>query len=156
MDAYETVIRPVYTPFLIPVKHDSTPLFIYRPLLVGDMLYNVSAVRIDEPYAVIFAKQKDCEQIAYIGNALSQNCLFPEGANVVIACAQNRDEICVHMWNRLGGENARSIEAAAAAFSVGCALDACSYEAKIKMSGGSFFARQERCRGPVSVICADM
>jgi diaminopimelate epimerase len=87
----------------IPVLRESDSM-INAPVHAAGTLYNVTAVSMGNPHAVIFTKDIESLDIERIGPFFETHRLFPEGVNTEFAEILDRGKIRMRVWERGSGE----------------------------------------------------
>lgn len=83
-------------------------------ILIDDIEYKFSALRMGVPHAVIFIENIQAINIDYLGEKIGKHKLFPEGSNVNFIEIENRRKINIFTWERGVGKT------------LGCGTGACS------------------------------
>jgi|LSQX01.3.fsa_nt_gb diaminopimelate epimerase len=83
----------------IPVQW-SDDIMLNEAVAVGGALYNVTAVSMGNPHAVIFTRDVLTMDIEPIGKMMEKHRLFPEGVNVEFAEILSRNRIRMRVWER--------------------------------------------------------
>ncbi len=95
--------KPSFLPKDVPVIRESDPM-INEPVHAAGTLYNVTAVSMGNPHAVIFTKDIERLEIERIGPFFETHRLFPEGVNTEFAEILDRNRIRMRVWERGSGE----------------------------------------------------
>ncbi len=135
--------RVVLPPVLIPALHASSPAFICEPVAIGGKIFEVTALRLSRPHAVIFSVNLG-DDISAAGPVLERHPVFPEGADVVCARVTGESRIAARVWKQ-GREVYGSLEGAGAALAAASLTGRIPYpEAYVDMQGVSVFLKWER------------
>ena len=95
--------QPEFKAEKIPVLTDGES-FINQPMEVGGMQWNVTAVSVGNPHAVVFVDNVDWLDLPTIG-PLFENCpLFPERINTEFVQVIDRTTLKMRVWERGSGE----------------------------------------------------
>ena len=94
---------PELMPEKIPV-HWNADCMINQPVLVNNETYNLTAVSMGNPHAVIYVKNAAALQLPEIGPAFEKNSIFPEGVNTEFIEIQDRKNLLMRVWERGSGE----------------------------------------------------
>jgi len=131
--------EPITAPFLVPVKHNTTPICINSTFLTGDELYKVTAMSFGNPHGAVFVDDVEKVDVKTLGRALGNHVLFPEGANIVFIQVLNKNNIMVRLWQRGVGETAFTAEAACVAGTATMMCQKTPYsEINVSMGGNIF------------------
>ncbi len=132
------------TPSLIPVKCDSdSDRMIDKPITVAGKTYNITAVSMGNPHAVIFdwKVESNLEQldIKSIGSQIENSEYFPEKVNVEFAKIINRNHIKMRVWERGSGETLACGTGACAVVVAAVENDLCdkNTEVTVELLGGN-------------------
>jgi len=107
--------KPVMTPYLIPVKHKSTPCCITHPFMINGECYKVTAMSLGSPHGVVFTDGIDGVDVQKTGSALGAHGLFPKGASIVFTQVLDNETVKARLWHREKGETSYTAEAACVA-----------------------------------------
>ncbi len=94
--------EPVLEGRLIPVKIDG-PVKDF-PLMIGEKVFNITAVSMGNPHAVIFVDDVDGFDVNTTGPAIENNELFPRRINVEFIHVLDPARIRMRVWERGAGE----------------------------------------------------
>lgn len=78
----------------------SDDIMLNEAVAIGGALYNVTAVSMGNPHAVIFTRDVLKMDIEPIGTLMEKHRLFPEGVNVEFAEILSRNRIRMRVWER--------------------------------------------------------
>ncbi|MFP4680346.1 MAG: diaminopimelate epimerase [Chitinispirillaceae bacterium] len=87
----------------IPVE-SSSPEFIMQEVQVSDKVFNVTAVSMGNPHAVIYADELSDELVFTYGPLLEKHFLFPRRTNVEFIKVISKDQIQMRVYERGCGE----------------------------------------------------
>lgn len=88
---------------LIPAVADVDKI-INMPLRVADTNYNITAVSMGNPHAVVFCDDIDGLNLEKIGPDFEHNKIFPEQVNTEFIKVINADTLQMRVWERGSGE----------------------------------------------------
>ncbi len=95
--------RPIIESAKIPVIWSEANM-INQPIAVGGKLFNITAVSMGNPHAVIFTKGIEEMDLAHIGPFFEKHKLFPESVNTEFVEVINRKHLRMRVWERGSGE----------------------------------------------------
>ncbi len=95
--------EPHLKPAEIPVS-DSGENFIDRPLRVQGRVWNVTAVSMGNPHAVVFTHDVDKLNLPELGPHFEHHALFPRRTNTEFIEVIDRDTLKMRVWERGAGE----------------------------------------------------
>ncbi|MEW6426188.1 MAG: diaminopimelate epimerase [Bacillota bacterium] len=76
---------------------------IGEPLLIGDHVFNITAVSMGNPHCVIFVPDVDQVPLAEAGPLIERHPAFPERTNVEFVQVFNPEEVKMRVWERGAG-----------------------------------------------------
>lgn len=94
--------RPVFEPAEIPVLWNEDK-FIQVPVDMEDRVYDISAVLMGVPHAVVFVEDLDCTDVSGIGSCIENHPLFPRKTNVNFVQLVDNETIAIRTWERGAG-----------------------------------------------------
>ena len=94
---------PTFEPASIPVDASGTA-FIDQPVEVGGNIWNVTAVSVGNPHAVVFVDDVDWMDLPNIGPLFENHPLFPERVNTEFVQVIDRNTLKMRVWERGSGE----------------------------------------------------
>lgn len=94
--------RPVLHPDKIPVLMDGESV-IQRPINIGSVSFNITAVSMGNPHCVIFVDDPGRIDLKTIGPDIENHIVFPNRTNVEFVTVTGEDEIMVKVWERGSG-----------------------------------------------------
>ena len=77
---------------------------MFRPVTVGDQVYNISCVNMGNPHCVVFCERVDRVDLPRVGPLFENNKLFPERVNTEFVRVINRKTLKMRVWERSNGE----------------------------------------------------
>lgn len=95
--------EPHLKPAEIPVS-DSGERFVDRPLRVHGRIWNVTAVSMGNPHAVVFTRDIDRLDLPDLGPHFEHHALFPRRTNTEFVEVVDRDTLKMRVWERGAGE----------------------------------------------------
>ena len=127
--------QPEFKAAKIPVLTDGES-FINQPMEVGGMQWNVTAVSVGNPHAVVFVDNVDWLDLPTIG-PLFENCpLFPERINTEFVQVIDRTTLKMRVWERGSGETLACGTGSTAALAAAVVNGKCEPYAKLLLRGG--------------------
>lgn len=127
--------QPEFKAEKIPVMTDGES-FINQPMEVGGMQWNVTAVSVGNPHAVVFVDNVDWLDLPTIG-PLFENCpLFPERINTEFVQVIDRTTLKMRVWERGSGETLACGTGSTAALAAAVVNGKCEPYAKLLLRGG--------------------
>ena len=136
--------EPVLTPANIPVLVDAgsdTQRFVARPVEVDGATYDITAVSMGNPHAVIFMKGIDDLDLPKIGPAFEHHPLFPQRTNTEFVEVVSSTKVRMRVWERGAGETL-ACGTGACAVAVACALNGLTgREVEVELKGGTLQIR---------------
>ena len=127
--------QPEFKAEKIPVLTDGES-FINQPMEVGGMQWNVTAVSVGNPHAVVFVDNVDWLDLPTIG-PLFENCpLFPERINTEFVQVIDRTTLKMRVWERGSGETLACGTGSTAALAAAVVNGKCEPYAKLLLRGG--------------------
>ncbi len=94
--------RPVFEPAEIPVIWNEDR-FIEVPVDMEDRVYDISAVLMGVPHAVVFVEDLESTDVRGIGSRIENHPLFPQKTNVNFVQLIDNETIAVRTWERGAG-----------------------------------------------------
>lgn len=122
----------------IPVNRESE-VMINEALNAAGSLYNVTAVSMGNPHAVIFTKDVERLDLARIGPYFENHRLFPEGVNTEFAEVLSRQKIRMRVWERGSGETMACGTGACATVAAGVMIGLTGRKVEVVLNGGSLY-----------------
>jgi len=144
--------EPITTPFLIPVRHASTPNCINDPFMVDGVCYRVTALSFGSPHGAVIVDDVDAVDVPAIGSALGTHCLFPKGANIVFIQVIDKETIKARLWQLNEGEIPFTLEAVCVAGTAAMMLQKIpTMKTAVLMGGNEFKVEWNKGEGTVSL-----
>lgn len=128
--------RPSFAARDIPVIREGDTM-INEPIHAAGTLYNVTAVSMGNPHAVIFTKDIETLDIGRIGPIFEKHRLFPEGVNTEFAEIYDRKRIRMRVWERGSGETMACGTGACATVAAAVENDLSDREVTVLLNGGT-------------------
>lgn len=135
---YVSMGKPIKSPCLIPVKHDSTPNCINEPFMVDGEFYKVTCVSFGTPHGVVFTEDVESIDIEHVGASLEMHPLFPEGASIIFVQTLNRQRLKARLWQRGQGKIPYTSEAVCVAMTAAKMLQKIETETEVLMGDKNF------------------
>lgn len=95
--------RPILETELIPVLWSDKNLF-NEAIAVGGKLYNITAVSMGNPHAVVYVKDVETLPLDKMGPLFEKHKLFPESVNTEFVEILDRTHLRMRVWERGSGE----------------------------------------------------
>ena len=127
---------PVFEPARIPVEASGTA-FIDQPIEVAGMLWNVTAVSVGNPHAVVFVDDVDWLDLPTTGPLFENHPLFPERCNIEFAEVLSPEEITMRVWERGAGETLACGTGACATLVAAVLNGLAGRSARLRLLGGN-------------------
>ncbi|MBN1892242.1 MAG: diaminopimelate epimerase [Clostridiales bacterium] len=128
--------KPSFAARDIPVIREGDTM-INEPIHAAGTLYNVTAVSMGNPHAVIFTKDIEKLEIERIGPIFEKHRLFPEGVNTEFAEIYDRKRIRMRVWERGSGETMACGTGACATVAAAVENDLSDREVTVILNGGA-------------------
>ena len=95
--------KPILETELIPVLWSDKNLF-NEAIAVGGKLYNITAVSMGNPHAVVYVKDVETLPLDKMGPLFEKHKLFPESVNTEFVEIIDRTHLRMRVWERGSGE----------------------------------------------------
>lgn len=148
---------PILKPAEIPVNLGGERC-IAKPLTVDGKTYEITAVSMGNPHAVIFVEDTAGLPLEQIGPALEHHEVFPERVNTEFVQILNRKEVNMRVWERGSGETL-ACGTGTCATVVACVLNGLTEdEITVHLLGGDLIVKYDRendtvwMTGPAMVV----
>lgn len=128
--------EPELRPSLIPVKGYREDSKISESEIVNGKAYEITAVSMGNPHAVIFCNELSDDLVLKEGSILERAEIFPNRANIEFAKILNRTHIEMRVWERGSGETLACGTGACATAVAGVLNGLSEREVTIKLLGG--------------------
>lgn len=149
---------PILEPERIPVKL-GVDRCVNEPLTVGGKEYQITAVSMGNPHAVVFVENTDSLALDVIGPEFEHHEVFPDRINTEFVQVLNRNEVNMRVWERGSGETL-ACGTGTCATVVACVLNGLTEdEITVHLLGGDLLLCYDRERntvwmtGPAAVVC---
>ena len=149
---------PIFEPEQIPVKL-GVDRCVNEPLTVGGKEYQITAVSMGNPHAVVFVENTDSLALDVIGPEFEHHEVFPDRINTEFVQVLNRNEVNMRVWERGSGETL-ACGTGTCATVVACVLNGLTEdEITVHLLGGDLLLCYDRERntvwmtGPAAVVC---
>lgn len=132
--------KAVLTPREIPVLLDGDSV-IDRTISVAGQEYNITAVSMGNPHAVVFCKDVDTLNLEKIGPDFEHHKIFPEQVNTEFVRVIDDTTLQMRVWERGSGETFACGTGACATAVAAVKNGYCDYDTEItvKLVGGDLF-----------------
>jgi diaminopimelate epimerase len=94
---------PITQPALIPVRSDKE-ILVKEPIMIGEEIYEITAVSMGNPHAVVFVEDTKTIPIETLGPKFDFHEIFPERVNTEFVHVVDRNHIEMRVWERGSGE----------------------------------------------------
>ena len=134
---------PEFRPEMIPMRSDRGD-FINQAIMVDDRWYEITALSVGNPHAVIFVSDVSTAPVAEIGPKIENHPLFPERVNVEFVEVTSHENLKMRVWERGSGET-QACGTGATASLVAAALNGHTGDsARVSLTGGKLFIEWDR------------
>ena len=134
---------PEFEPAKIPVDASGTA-FIDQPIEVGGNVWNVTAVSVGNPHAVVFVDDVDWLDLPSLGPLFENHPLFPERINTEFVQVIDRNTLKMRVWERGSGETMACGTGSTAALAAAVVNGRCEISAKLILRGGELLIEWDR------------
>lgn len=135
---------PSFIPADVPVITKLSE-FIRQPVEVRNRLWEVTALSVGNPHAVIFVdRDVDDLSLSEIGPEFENNCIFPERVNTEFVNVLEDGCLKMRVWERGSGETLACGTGAAAVLTAANVCGLCGERAKISLRGGELEAEWDK------------
>ena len=134
---------PEFEPAKIPVDASGTA-FIDQPIEVGGNVWNVTAVSVGNPHAVVFVDDVDWLDLPSLGPLFENHPLFPERINTEFVQVIDRNTLKMRVWERGSGETMACGTGSTAALAAAVVNGRCENSAKLILRGGELLIEWDR------------
>ena len=135
----------------IPVLRESDSM-INAPVHAAGTLYNVTAVSMGNPHAVIFTKDVERLELTRIGPFFEKHRLFPEGVNTEFAEIMSRDRIRMRVWERGSGETMACGTGACATVAAAVINGLTERNVAVTLNGGTLDISWDEKTGEITMV----
>jgi len=136
--------RPCFEPGRIPVMAEGEN-FVRQKLTVDDREWEVTALSVGNPHAVIFLQEDvDGLDLERIGPMFENNELFPERVNTEFVNVLPNGKLKMRVWERGSGETMACGTGATAVVAAACVCGFVNGEAEVLLRGGTLHIRWDR------------
>ena len=95
--------KPILASTQIPVLWNESNM-INEPIAVGGRLFNITAVSMGNPHAVVYVKDIETLPLEQMGPLFEKHKLFPESVNTEFVQIIDRSHLRMRVWERGSGE----------------------------------------------------
>lgn len=149
---------PMFNPADIPVASDGKD-FIAKRLEVGGVLWEVTALSVGNPHAVMFLEE-NIDELALneIGPEFENHPIFPERVNAEFINVMPNGDLRMRVWERGSGETQACGTGATASVAAASVLGHCGDSAKVLLRGGELFIEWDKeenklyMTGPAEIV----
>ncbi len=129
-----------FTPAKIPVISDCDAV-IDKPIIVQGKQYNITAVSMGNPHAVVFCDEIDSLNLEAIGPEFEHHKMFPERVNTEFIRVIDDSTLQMRVWERGSGETFACGTGACAAVAAAVVNGHCKRDTEITvhLAGGDLF-----------------
>jgi diaminopimelate epimerase len=122
---------PLRDPF-----HDTRAIELQIGPIDAPLLHTPSAVNMGNPHAIFWVDDFEGFDLGKIGPMLENHPIFPERANISLACVISREHIALKVWERGAGLTLACGSAACAALVAAARKGLTARHAKVSLPGG--------------------
>ncbi|MBF0211209.1 MAG: diaminopimelate epimerase, partial [Desulfamplus sp.] len=133
VDMGEPVLNPAKIPFTMAEAIDAVNI----PLDVNGKIFNITAVSMGNPHAVIFVDDVNSTPVELYGREIENHPNFPEKTNVEFIEIIDRLQMNMRVWERGAGETLACGTGACAAMVAASLNGKCAKKVKIHLKGGT-------------------
>lgn len=133
----------------VPVAGDSDSAMTDEKIEAGDKVFEVTAVGMGNPHAVIFVDEITDRHVHHYGPILECSPAFPEKANIEFARIVDRRHIDMRVWERGSGETLACGTGACATAVAAVVKGLTDDEVDVRLLGGVLHIRYDRDSGHV-------
>jgi diaminopimelate epimerase len=131
--------RPRFAWNEIPLRdpfHDTRAIELQIGPIDAPLLHTPSAVNMGNPHAIFWVEDFEGFDLGKIGPMLENHPIFPERANISLACVISREHIALKVWERGAGLTLACGSAACAALVAAARKGLTARHAKVSLPGG--------------------
>ena len=134
---------PEFEPAKIPVDASGSA-FIDQPVEVGGNVWNVTALSVGNPHAVVFVDDVDWLDLPNLGPLFENHPLFPERVNTEFVQVVDRNTLKMRVWERGSGETMACGTGSTAALAAAVVNGRCENSARLILRGGELLIEWDR------------
>ena len=127
--------EPILEAEKIPVCSDEKIIKNFK-INVEDMEFNITAVSMGNPHAVVFIKNIEKFNVEKYGKQIENNILFPKRTNVEFVEIINKEKVKMRVWERGTGETLACGTGACATVVAGVLNNFIERKANVELLGG--------------------
>lgn len=127
--------EPILKPEKIPVSGEGET-FISQPVLVDGKEWEITAVSMGNPHAIVYVEDTGALDLQKIGSAFERHRIFPERTNTEFIQVIDRQTLRMRVWERGSGETLACGTGACAALVASVLNGKCDRTATLKLLGG--------------------
>ncbi len=143
--------KPSFRTGDIPVLW-SDDIMLNEAVAIGGALYNVTAVSMGNPHAVIFTRDVLTMDIEPTGTLMEKHRLFPEGVNVEFAEIISRGRIRMRVWERGSQETMACGTGACAAVAAAVENGLADRKVTVELNRGELSIHWDRDSGDIIMV----
>ncbi|MDR3362302.1 MAG: diaminopimelate epimerase [Desulfovibrio sp.] len=133
VDMGQPEFAPARIPMLLPAEADQV---IARPVEVNGEIYDITAVSMGNPHAVVFLENIDALDLPALGPCFENHPLFPQRTNTEFVEVCSSAEIRMRVWERGAGETLACGTGACAAAVASVLNNRTAREVDVGLKGG--------------------
>ncbi|NLC72999.1 MAG: diaminopimelate epimerase [Ruminococcaceae bacterium] len=127
----------------IPVISD-TEEYINVPMEIGGLIWNVTALSVGNPHAVVFVDDVDWLDLPEIGPQFENHPAFPERINTEFVQVIDENNLKMRVWERGSGETLACGTGSTAALAAAVVTGKSNNSATLRLLGGDLFIEWDR------------
>ena len=127
--------QPILEPGKIPVRGEGDT-FISQPVLVDGKEWEITAVSMGNPHAIVYVEDTGAQDLQKLGPAFERHHIFPERTNTEFIQVLDRQNLRMRVWERGSGETLACGTGACAALVATVLNGKCDQSATLKLLGG--------------------
>lgn len=141
--------RPELNPARIPMT--LTTQAPYYSIPVGDDFYDIQAIQVGNPHAVLCINDINTAEVSHLGKLISEHAWFPEQTNVGFMQILNPSHIKLRVYERGCGETQACGSGAVAAAAIGILYHQLTEKVTVTLPGGSLLIHWPNIQSPISI-----
>jgi diaminopimelate epimerase len=126
---------PVFTPAAIPVQADGDKM-VETPVTVDGKTFNLTAVSMGNPHAVVFVRDVADLDLPRLGPAFEHLPIFPDRVNTEFCEVVDRSTLRMRVWERGSGETLACGTGACATLAAAVVTGRADRKARLLLRGG--------------------
>ena len=137
--------KPILDSTKIPVLWSEKNL-INEPIAVGGRLYNITAVSMGNPHAVVYVKDIETLPLEQMGPLFERHKLFPESVNTEFVQIIDRTHLRMRVWERGSGETMACGTGATASMAAASLCGHVGDAATLRLNGGDLLIEWDKAQ----------